>query len=1050
MIIGFTAPGQPRGVAVAVAPTSASTSAANTVRLVSTIGLTPTGELGASLAFENTAPVRQYGDARTCFGVLGTVTVKDDVFLGVVLDRQHVGVLRGAPVFRITRVGFFSLTTDEHDDYDYTRHTYIDSVLGVASSNTSSPYAATPNSPAIVSDLQPAAANAAAAVQNMFKLASSAISNAAKSNALSPTVDNSPSPNANGYDDESASIADDATNNLNSSDKHPCVAIMKLFSAGSFYYSEEYDLTSRCASWVDASTTDFFDRANSDFFWNANMLAPILNMRANDLSTGPRASLDRSGMLILAIQGFVGITTIHPAPSPIKLCIVSRLSCRNAGTRFNARGINDDGFVSNFVETEIIIDPTNLAFLASFVLIRGSIPVFWEQQGQGIQFQHRVELSRGFEASALAFKKHFETLENQYGQIHIVNLLGNGGAEATLASEYAKQVQQYNNDRDKKLYYSHFDYHGQVKAGGHERANLVLDQDRIKAHLDNWSYTLIETNKDKSEGVNPAMAHAVIKQQGVLRVNCLDCLDRTNHIQYIVARLMVDKILKEMELRDLFSYNSEAKDVFQDLYQNLWADNGDWLSKIYTGTGALKTSLTRRGKQTIMGLIDDAAKSVNRLYVNNVLDKHRQQAIDVVLGKQSAHSAKSRLLISSSSSTVENDLLNRKAEFVSTQQISVFVGTWNVNGKSPHGEPIEAWLQSRALSTPPHLVLIGIQELIELNAQQIVQVGGDTEKLRIMWDTHLMRVLNDHSNYGGGQYVSLRSASLLSSGLFGYLRRDCVENVRFVELAYCKTGLGGMAANKGGIGLSLQFHDTSIAFITAHLAAGEKSEEERNRDYNTITDGLNFKRKALKEHDLKFWFGDFNYRVNLPNNDARSFLDRGEIGPLLSHDQLSLSKARGYAFDGFTEAPIHFPPTYKYDNGTTVYDSSEKGRCPSWTDRILFAGKGIQCLEYTHSDNLLMSDHRPVRAAFSCQVELIDVNARNALKQAISKRNTPASALLFDYEQSDNVVGGGSSSSKGKTVAFSEQSVLHNLSNEQPSLIDFSDENTVWDSVPGG
>lgn len=31
---------------------------------------------------------------------------------------------------------------------------------------------------------------------------------------------------------------------------------------------------------------------------------------------------------------------------------MSRRSCKRAGTRYNARGIDDDGNVANFVETE--------------------------------------------------------------------------------------------------------------------------------------------------------------------------------------------------------------------------------------------------------------------------------------------------------------------------------------------------------------------------------------------------------------------------------------------------------------------------------------------------------------------------------------------------------------------------------------------------------------------------------------------------------------------------------------------------------------------------
>jgi hypothetical protein len=52
------------------------------------------------------------------------------------------------------------------------------------------------------------------------------------------------------------------------------------------------------------------------------------------------------------------------------------------GTRFNARGFDDDGNVANFVETEQIICYKHSIY--SFVQIRGSVPIFWEQKS-GLQ-----------------------------------------------------------------------------------------------------------------------------------------------------------------------------------------------------------------------------------------------------------------------------------------------------------------------------------------------------------------------------------------------------------------------------------------------------------------------------------------------------------------------------------------------------------------------------------------------------------------------------------------------------------------------------------------
>lgn len=44
----------------------------------------------------------------------------------------------------------------------------------------------------------------------------------------------------------------------------------------------------------------------------------------------------------------------------------------------------------------------------------------------------------------------------------------------------------------------------------------------------------------------------------------------------------------------------------------------------------------------------------------------------------------------------------------------------------------------------------------------------------------------------------------------------------------------------------------------------------------------------------------------------------------------------GRAFQGYSEGPILFPPTFKYDKGSDQFDSSSKARPPAWTDRVLY------------------------------------------------------------------------------------------------------------------
>jgi len=44
-----------------------------------------------------------------------------------------------------------------------------------------------------------------------------------------------------------------------------------------------------------------------------------------------------------------------------------------------------------------------------------------------------------------------------------------------------------------------------------------------------------------------------------------------------------------------------SKQIFSHCLSDMWANNGDRLSKLYAGTGALRSEFTRTGKRTIGG-----------------------------------------------------------------------------------------------------------------------------------------------------------------------------------------------------------------------------------------------------------------------------------------------------------------------------------------------------------------------------------------------------------------------------------------------------------------
>lgn len=130
-------------------------------------------------------------------------------------------------------------------------------------------------------------------------------------------------------------------------------------------------------------------------------------------------------------------------------------------------------------------------------------------------------------------------------------------------------------------------------------------------------------------------------------------------------------------------------------------------------------------------------------------------------------------------------------------------------------------------------------------------------------------------------------------------------------------------------------------------------------DYATIYQGLSFRRgRRINAHENILFAGDLNYRIALSNDEVRHLANIDAYPELVEGDQLTRCMKEQSVFAGFEEGPLVFRPTYKYDNGTDVYDTSEKQRVPSWTDRILWKGKGVKLVKYDRAE-VMMSDHRP-------------------------------------------------------------------------------------------
>jgi len=139
----------------------------------------------------------------------------------------------------------------------------------------------------------------------------------------------------------------------------------------------------------------------------------------------------------------------------LEILLISRRRHGMAGTRYNARGLDDEGNVANYVETEQILSYRNQIY--SFVQIRGSVPLFWQQKG----IQAHTSIKRDNELTAQAFDKHLSDMVNDYRLVIFINLLQKARSYEYMLTQALEQLFQMS--QPKCVKYTYYDFHTETK-----------------------------------------------------------------------------------------------------------------------------------------------------------------------------------------------------------------------------------------------------------------------------------------------------------------------------------------------------------------------------------------------------------------------------------------------------------------------------------------------------------------------------------------------------------------------------------------------------------
>ena len=165
--------------------------------------------------------------------------------------------------------------------------------------------------------------------------------------------------------------------------------IKKVLQEQGFYYSYHADLTKS----LQRSSTD------KRYQWNEAISQDFTFQNVQPFWTP-----------VPIIQGYIEQKTRVFGDTSLEIMLISRRRTSMAGARFISRGIDDNSNVANYVETEIIIAYDR--HLYSFLQIRGSIPLFWDQKQKGLN--NIISIKRNEELTSHVLDGHVADIVNDY------------------------------------------------------------------------------------------------------------------------------------------------------------------------------------------------------------------------------------------------------------------------------------------------------------------------------------------------------------------------------------------------------------------------------------------------------------------------------------------------------------------------------------------------------------------------------------------------------------------------------------------------------------
>lgn len=474
-------------------------------------------------------------------------------------------------------------------------------------------------------------------------------------------------------------VGDDAVHNIskiaNAEEERLEKRYLKMFCeldmSNDFFFSYTFALANHLQANVtrNRGPAKLATSFESMFVWNAHLSRPLVK------ALGAESA---SMWLVPLVHGFFQQSTLSLFGRIFSITLISRRSRFFAGTRYHKRGVSESGYVANEVETEQIVDAgwdaQNRRLISSLVQLRGSVPLHWSQESGTLAPRPEITINR-YDPFLQATRKHFERVSHRYGRpvvcLSLIKATQERHARESILHEAmgnAISHLNYTLPSSSRLAYVHYDFSRRARTEKLSQDEVLQElcsigrgalgltgvfvccgskialEDELSAPKRNPERLIraVETcwynanaSDDMMSGGSPEIIANQFRhgnyaegdvqlQNGIVRTNCVDCLDRTNVAQCAVGMCALGQQLYSLGLSQTKELDADSSLV--TALMGMYQDNGDFVAMQYGGSEAHHPIIANRRRSR------ELLTSMRRFYSNAYTDDEKQGAINLFLG----------------------------------------------------------------------------------------------------------------------------------------------------------------------------------------------------------------------------------------------------------------------------------------------------------------------------------------------------------------------------------------------------------------------------------